>query len=303
MLIAGSTERNLNYPLIISNSEVDTALRCQKLHYYQYALGLYPRKLSHANHIGLLGHHVLETYYRAMKDGASRDDAFQLGWKDIERALDEPLIENDVVSIVSTRFMQYHKHYAHDTFEIVDVEGVYTYPVNDKVTFGLTLDLLVKYNSGPWAGQYVVIDHKYKYNFLSPDELSMHAQTYKYIWTLQQKGYHVKRAMINQIRYRMDVKDPDKIFKRAYLVPKGQAHLDNIMAEHMKVAEEIHSNKTQPVSWYGDVAKRRLYSRDCAGCYFRLPCHLELIGKDNSSVLADMYAPEDPNTFYRPYGY
>ena len=286
--------------MIISNSEVDSFLACRKLHYYKYALGLYPKNLSRANHIGLLGHAILETYYRSQMIGLDKAEAFDLALDKIHDSFAHE--DADIVSLVSNRFMRYCDYYAKDDFEIVDVEGVYKVPLSDQITFGMTLDLLVKYHSGPWAGQYVVIDHKYKYNFSSPDELSMHVQTYKYIWALRQLGFNVKRSVLNQIRYREDVKDIDKLFKRQELIPTD-IELDNIMQEHLDVAKEIYNHKTQPVLWYATHSPRRANPRDCSGCYFRIPCRQERRGIDASRTLSTMYAPEDPHTFYKQYGY
>lgn len=287
--------------MIISNSEVDTFLRCRKQHWYQYVLGLYPRKLSRPNHIGLLGHHILEVYYRYIKEGFSRVDAFHAGMNELIAA--HAHVDSDVVALVSQRFMQYYEYYPTEDFDIVDVEGVYKTPLNDRITYGLTLDLLVKYHTGPWRGQYVVIDHKFKYNFLTADENSMHVQTYKYIWTLRKLGFPIKRALINQIRYREDIRDIDKLFSRIEMNPKTPEHIDNIMAEHLKVSEEIYTLKREPVAVSSLGASRRLNGNECKMCYFRLPCHLELIGKDPSGTLASMYSPSDPHTFYRQYGY
>lgn len=286
--------------MLISNSEVDTKLRCNRLHYYQYALGLYPKKVSRANSIGNLGHHVLEYYYRAIMEGESREDAFHAGMAQIIEAPNHE--DYEIVRLVSQRFLQYHERYQNERFKVRGVEGVFSIPLENGTTYPLTLDLLVEYVDGPLAGQYVVIDHKFKYDFFSTDELSMHVQTYKYIYALRKLGYPVKRSMLNQIRYREGIKDIDKLFKREILEPTD-IQLENIMREHMMVSSEIANVKQQPVSWYAQNAPRRFNPKDCGFCYFRIPCRQELLGKDASATLTDMYAPEDPSTFYRKYGY
>lgn len=233
-------------------------------------------------------------------NGASRDDAFQAGMDQIIASYDHEDI--DIVRVVSNRFMLYHERYQKDSFRVVGVEGVFSVPLDNGTTYPLTVDLLVEYTSGPWAGQYVAIDHKFRYDFFTPDELSMHIQTYKYIWALRKLGYPIKRSILNQLRYRDGVKDPDKLLKREILEPT-ETQLESIMSEHMAVSSEIETAKQQPVSWYGKHAHRRLNMRDCGHCYFRIPCRQELLGKDASATLANNYAPEDPSTFYRPYGY
>lgn len=289
--------------MIISNSEVDTYLRCKKLHLYKNAMGLNPKAVSKPNSIGNLGHHVMEHFYRAIQVGGTIEDARTLGIEEITKGYD--FEDADVVGIVMNTFLLYVKRFAQaDTklFRIESVEGKYTVPLNDRITFGLTLDLLVEYISGPWKGQYGVIDHKYKYNFDSPDELSMHVQTPKYVWALRQLGYPVRHSTLNQIRYRADIKDEEKLFKRQEIVPTG-IHLENIMDEHLAVAEEIYTMKALPITSYSKLAHRRLYSKDCGGCYFRLPCRQELVGVDSSSVLVSMYTPDNEHGLYKTYGY
>lgn len=286
--------------MLISNSEVDTALRCKRLHYYQYALGLYPKQLSRANHIGLLGHHVLEHYYQAIMDGASREDAFRAGMNQIVASYGHE--EPDIVKLVSQRFMQYHEKYKNERFKVAGVESVFSIPLENGTTYPLTLDLLAYYEDGNWEGEYVIFDHKWKYDFFTTDELSMHVQTFKYIWTLRKLGYNVRRSILNQIRYREGIKDIDKIFRREVLVPTD-TQMENIMREHLAVSSEIKAAKEQPVAWYKDHAPRRFNAKDCGFCYFRILCRQELMGKDPSATITNMFAPEDPSTFYRKYGY
>lgn len=286
--------------MIISNSEVDAKLRCERLHYYAYALGLRAKSLSRPNNIGNLGHLVLETYYHMLMEGHSKEDAFQAGMQKIIEAFDHE--EYDVVSLISERFLQYTKHYSDDDFRIVAVEGKYTVPLNDHIDFGMTLDLLVEYIKGPWRGQFVVMDHKFHYNFQTVDELSMHVQTYKYIWGLRKLGYPVTRSVLNQIRYREGIKDESKLFTRQQLKPT-EAQLETIMEEHLYNAERIYAAKTKPVAWYASHAPRRFNSKDCSGCYFRIPCRQELLGLDVSKTLTSMYSPESHSDFYKPYGY
>lgn len=286
--------------LIISHSEVDSFLRCKRSHYYGYALGIIPNKFSRPNNIGNLGHHILETYYRLRMTGETKKDAFHGGMAELKRAKGHEDIE--VIDLVGERFIQYVGYYDDNDFRILDVEGVHTLKLNDHITYGMTLDLLVEYTSGPNKGNIVVVDHKFKYNFETTDSLSMHVQTLKYIWALRKLGYPVKGSMLNQIRYRIDVHDTYKLFKRQP-VPYTDVQLENIMQEHLYVAEEIYNTKTQPVSWYTYNAPRRLSPRECTGCYFRIPCRQELLGKDVSLTLTSMYSPERSDAYYRPYGY
>lgn len=257
--------------------------------------------MSRALHIGLLGHSILETYYRSLMEGNSKEDAIESANVAIAEAFDYE--SPDVVSIISNRFLLYLRHWTDDdSWRIVDVEGVYRVPITDEITLGMTVDLLIEYTKGPFQGQMVVIDHKFKYNFPSPDELSMNVQLYKYIWGLQKLGYPVRFAIMNCLRYREDIVEQYKLFNRYELRPKGD-QLENIIREHLAVAEEIADVKRQPVSWYANHAPRRQNPRDCEKCYFRIPCRQALLGLDESRTLATLYTPDGRQGPYKPYGY
>lgn len=286
--------------MIISNSETDTYLACKRRHYYRFGLGLSPKTMSRALHIGLLGHSILETYYKTLMDGYSKDQAIEAGMQEVLESFDYE--DPDVVSIISNRFLLYTRHYDDSVFRVLDVEGVYKIPLNQRITLGMTVDLLVEFTKGPYRGQLVVIDHKYKYNFPSPDELSMNVQLYKYIWGLRQLDYPVTFAIMNVLRYREDIKDVSKLFARFELRPQGD-QLKNIMVEHVGVSEEIFQAKSEPVAVYGTHAHRRGNDRDCSGCSYRRPCRLSLIGKDETLTLATMFTPDGRNGPYKPYGY
>lgn len=286
--------------MIISNSETDLFLGCQRAHYYKFGLGLSPKTMSRALHIGLLGHQILESFYIALKDGASRLEAISTAMDELNNAYEYET--PDVVNVVSNCFIHYIRQYDDDSWRIIDVERVYRIPLTEEITFGFTIDLLIEYVKGPYRGQLVVVDHKFKYNFPTTDELSMHTQLYKYMWGLQRLGYPVTHGLMNVLRYREDIVDKNKLFGRYELRPQGD-QLKNIMGEHLAVAGDIYEVKSQPVAWYREHARRRLNGRDCAYCAFRVPCRQSLIGIDESRTLTSMFTPGGNQGPYKPYGY
>jgi CRISPR/Cas system-associated exonuclease Cas4 (RecB family) len=285
--------------MIVSNSEVDSYLGCKRAHYYRFALGLSPKGMSRALHTGLLGHAVLEAYYNALKETSSTDDAFEAGMGVVAGAF--AWEDAEIVNVIMNRYIEYVRYWS-DHWRVISVEGVYKVPLTDHLEFGMTADLVVEYLAGPYKGQLVVIDHKFRYNFPSPDELSMHVQLPKYIWGLRQLGYPVRFAMMNVLRYREGINDVDKLYRR-YEIRPTEEHLKRIMAEHLAVAEEIYAAKTQPVNVYANKAHRRLDMRVCAGCYFRVPCRQDLMGVDESRTLASMFTPGGNQGPYKAYGY
>lgn len=276
----------------ISNSEAETYNTCERMHYYKFALGLQPRRSSHFIRIGVVGHKVLETYYRCGLETNNDKRAMYLAAIDelaefSANAKDEGELE--IIDLVSSRINSYIRHYR-DTWRVIAVEDKYFKRLTEDIEFGMTLDLLVEETEGPLRGQHIVIDHKFCYNFQTAEELQMNSQVPKYISVLREHGFNVKRGMLNQIRYRGDIQDTEKLFKRSTIKPSDY-RLDGIMNEQLKVSQEILANVSMPVSVYRDVARRSMSKRNCGSCQFRLPCSLELDGRENdaSTILAMDY--------------
>lgn len=207
----------------------------------------------------------------------------------------------DVIDLVMDRLTLYDKFYANDDFKIISVEGKYYAPVSENNKFGMTLDLLVEFPTAPRKGL-MIIDHKFKYNFDNADEISMHVQTKKYKWGLNQLGIPVKGAILNQIRYRPDVKDPNKMFKRQDII-STQREEATIIEEHIRVSEEILTRKEKPVEWQERNSNRRFYPKDCGTCYFRIPCRQDMLGINAEPTLRAMFTTVQDDSYYKPYGY
>lgn len=233
-----------------------------------------------------MGHKVLETFYRTGLDTPNKREWYDAAIAEIERLTETAIDEEDleITALVSDRFNKYVRHYR-DDWRIVDVEGKYQQHLEDDITYGMTLDLLIEEQSGAYRGQYIVIDHKWCYNFQTPDELMMNSQIPKYIATLRNNGFNVTRGMLNLIRYRSDIKDTDKLFKRSPLKPTD-LRVENIMREQVATARLVRDRILMPVADYRDIAKRSMNKRNCGSCHFRLPCSLELDGRDKDASTA-----------------
>ena len=149
----------------------------------------------------------------------------------------------------------------------------------DDIDFGMTLDLLVEVTTGPLRGQVLVVDHKFCYNFFTNEEIEMNSQLPKYIVTLRELGFNVRKAVLNQIRYRGDIKDGNKLFRRSYVSP-SPTRLSAIMEEQLKVSELVLDRVRMPVSEYRRIARRSMSKRNCGMCSFRGPCSMELDGRE-----------------------
>jgi hypothetical protein len=241
---------------------------------------------------GLVGHSALDAFYEAKKAGYTHEDAKDAAFDVITDKLswivsnwpdDITLIK--VVSKVKEMLSGYFFLYRHDDFIIHEVEKFFSAPINDTDLYGMRLDLLIEYTSGEFRGDFVVVDHKFVYNFKTPKELKMDGQLSKYVKTLRQNGYVVTKGMFNQLRYR-ELKDPsyDDLFKRT-IVKAGIVRANNIWKEQAKCTTEISKVKAQSKEEWSETATRNLSPFVCKYCHFVELCDTELNEQNISSAL------------------
>jgi hypothetical protein len=283
--------------LQISNSEAETYDKCERAHYYQFGLGLMPKQVPRPVRIGVLGHRILEAYYRTGLETTQRQEWYRAGLDELTKLFQH--VDNDddwdILSLLGVRFGQYAEHYATDRWRVIDVEGHYEKKLSDDITYAMRLDLLVEVIAGPYSGQHLVVDHKFCYAFQSPDELSMNSQLTKYIATLRDYGFNVSRGILNQVRYREDVKDPLKIFRREVIRPTDE-RIAGMLREQLMTSQLIKDRLTLPISAQRVIAKRSISKYNCGLCGFLTPCGMSLDGRDydESIILASDY---EQNTY------
>lgn len=280
--------------IVISNSEVEAYQRCHKAHWYAYGLKLTQRTQSMPLRCGILGHSVIEAYYRAKKADYTHTEAVEAGMDVMAEYMmsdHDDATDAEVMPIVTQRFLEYAQHYRSEPWRIVDVEGVYNIPLGGGVTYALTLDLLVEIIRGPYVGEQAIIDHKWTYDFWSPTAIQMAAQIPKYLWTLGKLGSTAKIGFLNQIRYRkMKDETPDKIFRRVLIDPTQQ-RMDYIMSVQKKMAIEIANLKLLGKSHLLAEATPSYSKQICDKCNFVAPCNIETDGRDPTATLQAMFKP------------
>lgn len=279
--------------MIISNSEVETYLNCQKKHYYAFRKGMKAKNKGRALGFGVLGHRVWEAYYRGIMHGMKPSDAHGEATEALMNALmkeeHEGKFTPEAISMVTGRFAAYVEHYSPEPFKVLGVEDTQMVEIDPDNTFAFTVDLLVEFTKGPFKGEVSPFDFKWTYNFWSDWEKKMHPQFPKYIWGLRQMGMPVQRAFIDQIRYREDAKD---LFER-YPVNCSEIMLDRIMEEHVMVANEIRALTVLDPLQHDMMTSRRLNRRECKYCDYNSICFLELNGKDPTPTWQANFMPSD----------
>lgn len=277
---------------VISNTEVSSYSLCKRQHFYRFHLGIEPKPdlLSPALYRGITGHAALEAYYTALMHGSKVDEAKHLAVDVISKELlrvtkETPEEFERIILLTELKALieLYVEFYRGDTFKVIAVEKEYQAPIMETILYGMKLDLLIQHQTGPYRGDYELMDHKFVYNFKSVAELELDGQAPKYIKTLKKNGIPVGKARFNQIRYRK-MKSPKMtdIFSRvpARLFPyKTEA----IWEEQRKAAVEITYNPAEP--------RRTLTVISCRGCYFDEICNADLMGQNTDNLRATRYQP------------
>lgn len=278
---------------VVSNTEVTTKSVCERQHFYRFTLGIEPLSgnLSPALYRGIIGHEAFDVYYRAMMAGYSVEQSRILALEYLQSVVMQVATETPEDSariILLTELMQlidaYSRFYGVEPFEVIAVEQVYQAPISEDLFYGMKLDVLIKYTSGEFRGDYAIFDHKFVYNFKDAAELEMDGQMPKYQKTLRENGIIVSKAVFNQVRYRK-INDPvpQQIFRRtpARLNPTKTA---TIWDEQKEIARKIvddEKNQKRPL--------RTLSLLVCRNCHFYELCNADMMGQKTDDMITTNY--------------
>lgn len=283
--------------VIISHSEVETRLSCERRHWYAFGdstfgehAGLEPKMLSDSLYRGITGHTALGVFYGAIKAKLPYDEAVKaaIGHLD-DMAMSAVMnsgnprditIISDLKSRILPRYFNgkgrelhdkgWRPEYVEHVFRLeMDFDGGrYVYPFKPDV-------IMLDPSGNRW-----VFDHKFVYNFYDETAINLLPQIPKYIGALRALGIHIKGGYYNQLRWR-EVKDPNAHVSQDRFVPTD-ARVQNAFRQQFKVMEEIASLKTGPLSDWDADTTRVLNNMVCKGCSFKSLCTVELNGHDST---------------------
>lgn len=285
---------------VTSNSEAKTFQACERQWWYAFAMRLKPRQLSNPLSYGILGHAALETYYDVLQNGGKWTDAYQAAYITIMSYLNKPVNEligdeGDIAQVVADRFSRYAGHYQADDFKVIGVEKELRMPLYDGMEYALKADLLVEFHRGPYRGEVVIIDHKWTYDFWSTLAVQLHPQMPKYIKVARYNGYPVKRAIINQIRYRQFSEPYPEISQLVYRQPCEPT--EKAIEEHWRdqqiLSKRIELLTRQDVVSSGTLVTRSTDREKCRNCAFNLICKMEMYGEDAGPTIRSAFVPND----------
>jgi hypothetical protein len=224
----------LQAPVVVSNSEVESAARCD----FQHQLGYRERwtkgpfNPQSAAGQGIAWHEVLEEHYRTVQDFQQAAEARGLPWWsfDQEKCLREahrriqPLIAKfvemslELGELISWMYAGHVGHWGVDPdWRIIDVERAGEVPLSPPASSEVPslfrgtqtsahLDFRFKYRADliiEERGKLWLVDHKSVGNFPNQLDLDFDPQIDRYTWALRQEGVPIFGQLFSQARRKM----------------------------------------------------------------------------------------------------
>lgn len=276
--------------MLISNSEAKSFLDCERKHYYSFREALKPGRHGKALTRGIVGHEALEAYYAAKRDGQPKRDCLGFAQEILDNNIDTyPEFSKELIQLKSI-LEKYVEYYWDEPWKILEVESSYSMLLdNSTVEYGMRLDLLVEVTAGREKGQIQIVDHKYVYDFFTDREKQMNSQLLKYILTLRDNGIDVRKAVLNQIRYRQfKSPNPEMMFRRDPIVATT-TEMQNFFAQYGQVANRIERLYRLDMPEHKRQTTMHIDKTTCGSCAFQPLCKLYLEGQDEERTKRVLY--------------
>ena len=285
----------------VSHSEVDSYLLCRRKHYYGYGLSLERISTSQSLATGTAGHRILEAFYAhllSLSDTAKGqlenfDLALERAYFVYREVMDEGYTDaNNRAMLHDILFHEEWGYFANEFmvkngWRVLAVEAEFSliYDTETQSSYPFVIDMLVQ---DP-EGKYVVIDHKFVYDFYTPEQTDLQPQIPKYIGALRAMGHEIAYGAYNMLRTRK-LKTPaaDSMNYFMILKPNPDRVLNTFM-EQLGVAAEIQALKELSIDEQNKRAYRTANKMVCQSCSFRDICSTELIGGNTELMLRTEY--------------
>lgn len=298
----------------VSNTEVQNGYTCEGA----WAFGFHPdwnyqkRDLGVARTRGIIGHSALEIFYRGIQGDYHYDDCAHDALSYIQNLRLEEMKAGDFVDVDKLAILnylydiltKYFEHYQADVenWEILDVEAFFAVEQEGEVDFYLPsrLDLVIYQKCGSFKGETSPVDHKFVYDFWNNWNTILNSQLPLYILALRAARYAnkpkpvVRRAIVNQIRTRENMKDPQPwdLFKRAFPA-YSTVKLNSVFQNHMKSAVRLAYLKRIPYEEALGEIRFAMGSKSCNYCDFKDLCDITFEGGNPSDVIAATLKPNE----------
>lgn len=296
----------------VSHSEVDNYLLCRRKHYYGYGLSLQRVKESASLATGVAGHKILEAFYRKILDSGHTVEEQQAAFY---QALDVALETYDELKadgyedgdrrakLADILFHEEYGYFKHEFFvkkgwRVLAVEAEFNLVYDDdtQASYPFVVDLVVQ---DP-EGAYVVIDHKFVYDFYTPASTDLQPQIPKYVGALRALGHEVAYGGYNMLRTRKTKETTPESNNYFMILKPNTTRITTTFMEQLGVAAEIQALKELPL----DVQEKRAYRTAnkmvCQSCSFRDICSTELMGGNVELMKETEYKIRERKKFSSP---
>lgn len=256
---------------LVSYTAVSTFLTCPREFYYRFVLNRTPIEQSKAITQGVVGHTMLESFYRDIRDGVDRETARQ----NMQHYLPSHM------TVEMSKVWALVDNYVRDlTLEetLLFVEDPMTVPVADDLEVAFTIDLAWLYKA-KWIE---LEDYKFIGRTWPNNKLIRYSQLDIYMAMLRKLGYPAKKGTLRFFNLEIN-----KIQKKVY--EPSEVKLARVYEEFVMNAWKVKDFLDLPLENQQEFAVRTLNYNTCQYCQFVYPCDLELEGKDASNTLATQY--------------
>jgi hypothetical protein len=295
----------------VSHSEVEAYLICRRKHYYGYALNLQRVQTSSSLAIGSAGHAVLEAFYRVMLGAGYTNEAQRAEWNNAIKAAKKKyadLVETGEYdhsdmrkcSLEFTLFDEAVGYFAQEkvvnagfVVQAVEQEFNLLYDSDSHSCLPFVIDLIVRDPQGRTA----IIDHKFVWDFYTPNDTGMQPQIPKYLAGLRALGYPASYGIYNMLRTRkIKAPRPEQMSQTLVFSPTGARTL-RTFEEQIGVAADLAALKLLPIEEQDKKAYRTANKMVCQSCSFRDICDGELSGSNVEFLLNTDYQTRERKVF------
>ena len=296
----------------VSHSEVDSYLLCRRKHYYGYGLSLQRVKESSSLATGVAGHKILEAFYRTILEAGITADEQKAAFDEALEAATQTYVEltwegyedgDRRAKLIDILFDEDYGYFHNEFFvnngwRVLAVEAEYNLVYDDDTqsTYPFVVDMIVQDPDGA----YVVIDHKFVYDFYTPEATDLQPQIPKYIGALRALGHEVSYGGYNMLRTRKTKETTPESNNYFMILKPNTTRITTTFMEQLGVAAEIQALKELPL----DVQEKRAYRTAnkmiCQSCSFRDLCSTELMGGNVELMKKTEYKIRERKEFSLP---
>jgi len=290
---------------IVSNSDIETSQKCERMFYYSRIMNIRPKNLPPALKRGSFGHKMMEAGFEAIINGGGLQEASEAAAVVLQQLMNSG--DPDVAEMMGVfrhvcAFFEYATSDKCVWFPVaLEDKGMWNITQNrpmesddpeSDLIFGYTPDLIVEFRSGLYKGQHAVLDYKFLGQYMKEAALTMSQQIPKYIIyrNLTKTDYKIRRGAFIQLNTRAK---PDegghKLFLIKWLEPT-KTDLETIKYENEILVGRIAKLYEDP-----DYVFTRTANKDvCNWCFFSGDlCPMQRAGKKVDNILKNNYIPND----------